>query len=243
MVRCPGQDQRFWKPGDVFEVQCPNCRQAVEFFKDEPKLKCHKCGQTVNNPKIDLGCTQWCQYAEQCLPISAAPQTSAIRDKLVDEMKKVFTGNEKQIQHMLAVLDYAEQIQAVEGGDPLVVRAAAILLDTGPVKAHNADACSSDTFQALEGSLLAREILARYGVDGARAEHVCRILASRHRVNNIDTIEFRIVCDADNMVNLKKHFENVTGNKQRQIIDRVFKTTRGQEIAVESFLEPKAKTN
>ncbi len=67
MFRCPGQDQRFWKPEDIFEVQCPGCGQPIEFFKDEPKLKCRKCGQIVVNPKIDLGCAQWCQYAKQCM--------------------------------------------------------------------------------------------------------------------------------------------------------------------------------
>ena len=60
MVRCPGQDQRFWKPDDIFEVQCSGCGRAVEFFKDEPKLKCPGCGQIVVNPKIDLGCARWC---------------------------------------------------------------------------------------------------------------------------------------------------------------------------------------
>jgi len=69
MLRCPGQDQRFWKPDDIFDVKCPGCGQTVEFFKDEPKLKCRECGQTVINPKIDLGCAQWCRYAEQCLGI------------------------------------------------------------------------------------------------------------------------------------------------------------------------------
>jgi len=69
MVRCPGQDQRFWKPGDIFEVKCPGCGQAVEFFKDEPKLKCRECERIVLNPKINLGCAQWCKYAEQCLGI------------------------------------------------------------------------------------------------------------------------------------------------------------------------------
>jgi len=71
MLRCPGQDQRFWKPGDIFEVKCPGCGGTVEFFKDEPKMKCRKCGQMVANPKIDLGCAQWCQYAQQCLGVSA----------------------------------------------------------------------------------------------------------------------------------------------------------------------------
>jgi hypothetical protein len=69
MLRCPGQDERFWKPGDIFEVQCPGCGNAAEFFKDEPKLKCRKCGRIILNPKIDLGCAEWCKYADQCLDI------------------------------------------------------------------------------------------------------------------------------------------------------------------------------
>ena len=67
MFRCPGQDQRYWKPEDIFEVQCVGCGRTLEFFRDEPKLKCKNCGQVVPNPKIDLGCAEWCQYAEQCL--------------------------------------------------------------------------------------------------------------------------------------------------------------------------------
>ncbi len=69
MVRCPGQDQRFWNPEDIFEVQCPGCSNKMEFFKDEPKNKCPKCGRMVLNPKINLGCAKWCKYAEQCLYI------------------------------------------------------------------------------------------------------------------------------------------------------------------------------
>ena len=94
MVRCPGQDQRFWKPGDIFEVKCLGCGQPIEFFKDEPKLKCRKCGRTVINPKIDLGCAEWCQYAEQCLGVSVTKDVGIMRDKLVDEMKKVFKGDD-----------------------------------------------------------------------------------------------------------------------------------------------------
>jgi ribosomal protein S27E len=69
MVKCPGQDQRFWKPDDIFEVKCPGCRGVIEFFKDEPSLKCCNCGRTVLNPKINLGCAKWCKYADQCLGI------------------------------------------------------------------------------------------------------------------------------------------------------------------------------
>ena len=90
MFRCPGQDRRFWKPEDVSEVQCPDCGQSVEFFKDEPKLKCPKCGRMIVNPRIDLGCAEWCQYAEQCLGVTMVKDINTMRDKLIDEMKAVF---------------------------------------------------------------------------------------------------------------------------------------------------------
>jgi len=103
MVRCPGQDQRYWKPQDIFEVRCTVCGRALEFFKDEPKLKCRNCGQVVPNPKIDLGCAQWCRHAEQCIGIVAAKDIGSLRDKLIDEMKQVFGPDTKRIDHALAV--------------------------------------------------------------------------------------------------------------------------------------------
>jgi hypothetical protein len=39
----------------------------MEFWKDEPVLHCPKCKQEVRNPKIDMGCAEWCQYADECL--------------------------------------------------------------------------------------------------------------------------------------------------------------------------------
>jgi ribosomal protein S27E len=66
MLKCPGQDPQFWKPADVFEVKCAGCGKTVEFFKDEPRLKCRKCGRMLLNPKLDQGCAEWCRYADRC---------------------------------------------------------------------------------------------------------------------------------------------------------------------------------
>ena len=81
MVRCPGQDQRFWKPQDIFEVQCHGCGNPIEFFKDEPKLKCRKCGEMVPNPKVYAGCAQWCQHARQCTDAPAGQQANLVNGK------------------------------------------------------------------------------------------------------------------------------------------------------------------
>jgi len=65
--RCPGQDQRYWKPEDIFEMPCPHCGVPMEFWKDEPFLNCHQCHLSVRNPKIDTGCADWCKKAEACI--------------------------------------------------------------------------------------------------------------------------------------------------------------------------------
>ncbi len=237
MVRCPGQDQRFWKPDDIFEVKCPACGGTVEFFKDEPKLKCRRCRQMVVNPKIDLGCAQWCQYAEQCLGVSVGKEISAIREKLIDEMKKVFGEDQKRIEHALTVLNYAEQIQAAEGGDPLVVKAAAILHDIGIIQAERKHGSTAAKYQEIEGPIIAREILGKFNLDKADVEHICRIIANHHSAKDIDTIEFRIVWDADWLVNLPMNFTDTSKEKLKEIIDKTFKTCKGRQMAVESFVK------
>jgi len=233
MIRCPGQDQRFWKPGDIFEVKCPACGQAVEFFKDEPKLKCRNCGQIVANPKIDLGCAEWCQYAEQCLGI----QVGAIRERLIGEMREVFGTDKRRIDHALAVLDYAEQIQAREGGDPLVVKAAAILHDIGIVEAERKHGSAAGKYQEIEGPPIARAVLERQGVPADSVEHICKIIANHHSAKDIDTVEFRIVWDADWLVNLAEEAAKMDQAKLKRIIDKTFKTETGRKKAYEIFLD------
>jgi HD superfamily phosphodiesterase len=237
MVRCPGQDQRFWKPEDIFEVQCPGCGGTVEFFKDEPKLKCRKCKQMVINPKIDLGCAEWCQYAEQCLGVSIVKNLRVMRNKLIEEMKDVFGDDRKRIEHALAVLDYADQIQNVEGGDPLIVRAAAILHDIGIQEAERKYGSSAGKYQEIEGPPIAEEILKRYDISAEAIEHICRIIANHHSAKDIDTIEFRIVWDTDQLVNLLTDSSRATNEKLQEIIDKTFKTEEGRRIAAELFIK------
>lgn len=237
MFRCPGQDQRFWKPEDIFEVQCPGCGGTVEFFKDEPKLKCRKCKQMVVNPKINLGCAEWCQYAEQCLGVNVIKNLKVMRENLISRMKNVFGDDRKRIEHALAVLDYAEQIQNVEGGDPLIVRAAAILHDIGTHEAELKYGSSAGKYQEIEGPPIAEKILKKYDISAEAIEHICRIIANHHSAKDIDTIEFRILWDADWLVNIPTEFAYASNEKLQEIIDKTFKTDEGRRIAAELFVK------
>ena len=110
-MRCPGQDMRFWKPGDIFETQCPKCGARVEFFKDEVKRRC-RCGHEIVNSKLDLGCAQWCPYAEQCQIVYEADWLVNIEEeglskdrenveKIVGKVFKTVTGKQLAEQRYL----------------------------------------------------------------------------------------------------------------------------------------------
>jgi endogenous inhibitor of DNA gyrase (YacG/DUF329 family) len=64
---CPGQDTRYWKPEDIYEMPCAQCGKPVEFFKDDLRRKCPHCGDYTVNPNNDMACAAWCKYAPECL--------------------------------------------------------------------------------------------------------------------------------------------------------------------------------
>jgi hypothetical protein len=65
--RCPGQDQRYWKPQDIFDCPCPSCGYEIEFWKDEPMRACPGCSAEIMNPRMDFGCAEWCKNSKKCL--------------------------------------------------------------------------------------------------------------------------------------------------------------------------------
>jgi hypothetical protein len=236
MLRCPGQDQRFWKPEDIFEVECSNCGKTVEFFKDEPKLKCRNCGHLVINPKVDLGCAEWCQYAEQCVGVDRE-NLGSMCDQLINQMKNIFGSDTKRINHALSVLNFAEKIQAAEGGDALIVKASAILHDIGIHEAERKYNSSAGKYQEIEGPPIAEKILKSCNIPAGTIEHICRIIANHHTAKNIDTTEFRIIWDADNLVNLQEEFKDANRERIERIIKKVFKTSTGHRMASEILIK------
>jgi len=231
--KCPGQDMRFWKPKDVFEAPCPHCDAVMEFWKDDPFLRCTSCGRKVRNPKIDLGCAKWCKYAEQCL--GYVPQVDEAEDSICDHliaaMKDVFRDDERRIKYAIQVLEYAEDILSAEEGNPLVVKAAAILHDIGIPEAERKHGSSAGRYQEIEGPPVARFIMEDLGLDDAVVDHVCRIVGSHHSAKDTDTPEFRIVWDADWLVNMAEEWAGKDLHELAALIERTFRTPTGRAIA------------
>lgn len=237
-VRCPGQDPMFWKMSDIFEIKCPFCGYEIEFWKDEPMRKCRACEREVRNPRIDMGCAKWCKAAAECLgTMSAHPdEARSVCDRAIEAMKAVFGEDKRRIHHALGVLRNAEEILRTEPGDPVVVKTAAVLHDIGIHEAERKHGSASGAFQELEGPPIARRILEEMNMDPSVIEHVCQIVGSHHSVKGLDTPEFRIVWDADWLVNIPEMFPDRSKDDLARLISQIFKTAKGLEMARKIYL-------
>lgn len=240
MRKCPGQDTRYWTPEDVSEVECGGCGHMVEFFKTDGSRRCPKCGTRVINPQVSMGCAQWCKHAKDCLGFDPASlqvdggEAESAANRLIEAVREEFGEDERRIAHALRVLDHAEAILAREGGDPRVVIAAALLHDIGIRRAEAEHGSAAPQFQEAEGPPVARRILEELDFEHGAIDHVCRIVANHHSDGDIDTPEFRIVWDADRIVNIE---EGELGGERDmvEVIERVFKTSAGRERARAMF--------
>lgn len=243
-MKCPGTDMKFWKPGDIFDINCPKCGKRVEFFKDEVKRKC-RCGHVIVNPKIDFACAEWCPYAEQCVgPIPEEVKAKqkqelreSARERIAFEMKKYFGTDFKRVNHALKAARHAEQILKVEGGNPLVVLGAAFLHDIGIHEAEKKYGSASGSYQEKEGPPIAREILNRLEIEEEIVEEICDIIGHHHHPREEESLHFQILFEADWLVNIEEEGFSQDREKVERLIGKVFRTATGRKIAEDLYLD------
>jgi HD superfamily phosphohydrolase YqeK len=242
-MKCPGQDSRYWKPGAIFETECPECKKPVEFFKDDTMRKCGHCGHRFVNPNMDFGCAAYCKFADQCLgelpPELLAQRQELMKDRIAVEMKKYFRQDFKRIGHATRVARHAEAIAGREGGDMAVILAAAYLHDIGIPEAEKKHGSSAARYQEEEGPAVARQIMEDVGAADAMIDEVCDIIGHHHHPRENETLNFRVLYDADLIANLEDSAKNKAPDKahMEKVISRQFFTEAGQKRAKEIFLQ------
>ncbi len=242
-MRCPGQDTLYWKEDAIYEVRCPECGKDVEFFKDDTARKCEHCGHRFVNPKMDFGCAAYCKYAEQCIgtlpPEVLAQQENLLKDRVAVEMKKYFRTDFKRIGHATRVARYAERICREEGGDLAVILSAAYLHDIGIHEAEKKHGSTSGKYQELEGPPIAREILEKLGAKEQMIEEVCDIVGHHHHPRPEESLNFKILYDADLIENLSEKHKEKEIEKERleKIIAKSFLTESGAREAEKVLLK------
>jgi Zn ribbon nucleic-acid-binding protein len=128
-IKCPGQDTRFWKADDIFTVECPKCGAEIEFFKDDTRRRCAWCGHLFYNPKIELGCAEWCQYADKCVPelVKEKQAMQTFKERLRERALALAAADQDLAPRLDRGLALATDLLKAEGGDPKVVFAAVLL--------------------------------------------------------------------------------------------------------------------
>ncbi len=165
-----------------------------------------------------------------------AAATAPLTEQLLAAVRREFGSDEKRIVHAQQVLEYARTIHGAEVGDEAVVIAAALLHDIGIQEAERKHGSCTGVYQELEGPPIARRILEEIELDPTRTEHICRIVAGHHTGRGgIDTPEFRILWDADWMVNFPEVFGKLTAEQRANRIDKMFRTGTGKKMARELF--------
>jgi hypothetical protein len=165
-------------------------------------------------------------------------------DEVRKAMEDYFGEDLRRRNHALRVTAFAGEILAGEPGDREVVIAAALLHDIGIREAERKYGSSAGDLQEREGPPVARGILARLGYPEPFIREVCEIIASHHSPGEIDTENFRVIWDADWLVNLGDEVGTEDLEHLRKIIGKVMMTATGKAIARKIYLDnaDKART-
>jgi hypothetical protein len=236
-MKCPGQDTLYWKPGAIFEVNCPNCDRPVEFFKDDTSRKCSHCGHRFVNPHMDFGCAAYCPYAEQCLGTLPeevlAQKEDLLKDRVAVAMKRIFKRDFKRIGQATRRARYAERIAGKARATLPVVLCAAYLRDIGAPQALQKYGDTSEEHLEQESPAVARAILTALQAKDPLVDAVCTIVG-HHRVPAADAPpDLKIVYDADWVAQMEERLKSQPLD-HGQLSDRIeaeMSTPEGKEEA------------
>lgn len=203
-MKCPGQDTRYWKAGDIFEIDCPNCGNRVEFFKDEATRRCRACKQMLLNPRMDFGCAAYCKYAGECLgelgPELAAHRDDLLKDRVAVEVKRRLGKDFRRIAHGVRVARFAEQIGREEKAMLAIVLCAAFL--------HLFyEGNHGDGSTASDGEQNAREILDGLGAKADLVDKVIDLIRAFLSGLKDGSIEAMVLSDAHLLADLEERGE------------------------------------
>lgn len=231
--RCPGQNTMFWKPDDIYDVVCPSCDEPVEFWKDDAKRLC-KCGHRFLNPKRDLGCLEYCKYAESCMPemFQGEDLQALYRDRLLAAVRRTIKPDESHLQKTWEASELVAEILAKEAGEPKVVIAATILKDLlNSTRAQRAEAVQTDSDIAL-----AKRLLADLGTEREVVDQVCTIIEHKLDRDGSRDINLQIVMDALNLRGLLEKRALLEKPALERLVERKLRTKTAKSLARERLL-------
>jgi len=236
--KCPGS-KGFRQPRPEI-IKCPSCGEEVEIWTDEIRAICPKCKRVVMRQE-GPSCLDWCRYAKECVGEKTYARymknkAITLKQKLIEELEKYFGNDAKRIKHAKDVMHFAEELLKEESGDWHIVIPAAILHDIGIKEAERKYGSSAGHYQEKEGPPIAKKILLKIGFKKEDINEICQIIAHHHSPGKINTQNFKLLYDADSLCNLKDKVDIKDKTKLKEIIERIFLTNTGKNLAKKIYL-------
>ncbi len=150
-------------------------------------------------------------------------------------MEEYFGADRRRIDHALRVTAFARRLLERESGDRELVLATALLHDIGIPEAERKHGSAAGNLQEIEGPPVAREILSHLGYGEAFIAEACAIIAAHHSPGEVETANFRVIWDADWLVNLGDEYDVGDPARVRGLIGKIFMTATGREVAAEVY--------
>jgi hypothetical protein len=151
-------------------------------------------------------------------------------------MEAYFGADRRRIDHALQVFCYARELLAYIDADPVLTLAAAYLHDIGIPEAERKHGSSSGKWQELEGPAVATALLQGLAADEALTTRIAAIVGSHHTPAAIDSPEFRIIWDADALVNFAEVVPSKSAGQIEAMLEKHMVTEAGFRIGRRIFL-------
>lgn len=161
---------------------------------------------------------------------------SELPEKVKQAMQETFGEDQRRIDHACEVAFWATNLLAYIDADTELTLCAAYLHDIGIHEAERKYGANSGTYQELEGPPIARAILEGLGVEELKIVTICDMVGRHHTPKGIDSAEFRILWDADALVNLAEVLPGKSEDAAGRIIHKSMVTEPGYRLALKKFL-------
>lgn len=172
---------------------------------------------------------------QQLKPVS--PKHQSFLDQVRSAMENYFGQDQRRIDHALGVAGYAEQMLAFIEADAVVTLAAAYLHDIGIHEAERVHGSAAGNWQEIEGPPIARRILHQLEAEPQVVERVAALVGCHHTPGGENSAEFRILWDADALVNFTEVLPGKQPQQIKQILGKHMTTEPGYRMARQLFLD------
>lgn len=160
-------------------------------------------------------------------------------DKIYDLTQSMIAfdkGDPKRIQHFLKVHSFSKLIGEGENLDEktlFILETAALTHDIGIKPAEEKYGSCSGKLQEQEGPAPAREMLTALNFDEDVIDRVCFLIAHHHTYNQVDGVDYRILLEADALVNLFE--DGLSAAAVEAALKNIFRTKTGINLCKTIF--------